>query len=140
MAASFGVVRYGFSRCSVSRISVRSRGSVRGRIRTREENAHRDVPGLTMCPRSPPALRSLPHIVIPGNPREGRRKSAVPVQNEAAARAGSVVAFLPINPRTTTLHVRRWDAWGVPEGRGRGRVRGSGSVTVPLEPWEDGTF
>jgi len=29
---------------------------------------------------------------------------------EAAARPGSVVADLPINPRATTLLGRRWDA------------------------------
>ncbi len=36
------------------------------------KNAHWDVRGLTLCPMSLPALRPLPHIVIPGTPREER--------------------------------------------------------------------
>ncbi len=80
--------------------------------------AQRDVRGLTMCPMRLPALRPLPHIVIPGTPREGRRESALPVQKQAAgARAAWSHTSRP--PLMTTLFGRRWVARGGPEGRGR---------------------
>jgi len=59
--------------------------------------AHRDVPGLTMCPTSLPATPHLPHIVIPGTPRRQRFGAFLPARWEAAARAISVVTILPSN-------------------------------------------
>ena len=81
-----------------------------------ENNVRRDVRGLKMCPMSLPALRPLPHIVIPGTPRERRRKSALPAQKEAAGvRAAWSHTSRP--PLLTTLLGRRWAAGGGPEGR-----------------------
>ena len=37
-----------------------------------------------MCPTSLPALRPLPHIVIPGTPRRQRSGASLPARNEAA--------------------------------------------------------
>ena len=108
-------------------------------MKEREPTAHRDVRGLTMCPTRLPALRLLPLIVIPGTPREGRRKSALPAQKQAAARVISVVTDLSIDHRMTTLIARRWDA-GASQKAGaernpRPNTRSSTTVTSsPVPP------
>ncbi len=87
---------------------------------TRRTTAHRGVPGLTMCPRSLPALRPLPHIVIPGNPRRRRSGASLPAAKEAAgARSAWSHSFPFCSP--TTLIARRWTAGGGPEGRSSGK-------------------
>jgi hypothetical protein len=50
-----------------------------------------------MCRYAFPAVWRVPHIPLPGTPREARPCLVLPVSKEAAARLQSVVADLPIN-------------------------------------------
>ena len=87
-----------------------------------EEHSPPGVRGLTMCPRSSPATRCLPHIVTPGTPRPSCREHFSKLARRPPARGQR--GHRPSNPHhMTTLLVRRWVAGtpmrhGGPEGRG----------------------
>jgi hypothetical protein len=98
--------------------------------RIQGNTAQRDVRGLTICPMRLPPLRPLPHIVIPGTPREGRRESALPVQKQAAgARAAWFRSFrfpsCDHDARATLGRQRRTRRPGQKEPGSADRHRGS---------------